>query len=544
MTKKPNWLEELKIRGISLVREGETLGWQKRIDVQCSKGHFFTQRLDNIVRVGRPAKQNQGCSICAAEEKKIKSFEVASSALQGGHKILDSESRETNLKSGDRLRYYKISCPSNHEYWKSTQEIQYGCPECNKNFLVGQERVRLIFQAHFGVLFDSVRPDWLKNPNTNKNLELDGYNEKFKIGFEFQGRQHFSNKTQFYGSMQEQSERDQLKKELCEKNSVKLIEVFQPSSYNFQVFFDSVKEDCRRSGLILNKAAHEAVKNFDKLSHNSLIEKYERFKDWVEEQGYKLKSLSLTTMQDELDFECKDGHAFKMTGELFRQKRTGSAYETQSNLRYVCSICRKLHDPKAQGAKNLSYYKKIAAKNGWTLLSEETEEIKSATRNIGPSTLRWACQNGHENIKTFRNLVTAFCSTCDSLGIKSGKVLQSAKQASEIPGGQDIDRGLEDVSDSVRVRFWTGLENWKFTPTRMQFDKGLNDTNQKVQMAVATHPKFMPTPNQIDWGVSEKNENQELRQYFAAMQNEWGRRALREICDQENSALRTKKELK
>jgi len=59
-----------------------------------------------------------------------------------------------------------------------------------------EEECRRIFQNVFRAKFKSVRPDWLKNPVTNKNLELDGYNETIKthlgigLAFEYDGAQH------------------------------------------------------------------------------------------------------------------------------------------------------------------------------------------------------------------------------------------------------------------------------------------------------------------------------------------------------------------
>lgn len=62
----------------------------------------------------------------------------------------------------------------------------------NKN----EERVREIFEDIFKVRFKTIRPDWLKNPATGKNLELDGYNADIKtplgkgLAFEYDGQQH------------------------------------------------------------------------------------------------------------------------------------------------------------------------------------------------------------------------------------------------------------------------------------------------------------------------------------------------------------------
>jgi len=50
----------------------------------------------------------------------------------------------------------------------------------------------MILEALTGCSFPSTRSlSWLKNPLTNRNLELDGYNEDLHIGFECNGEQHY-----------------------------------------------------------------------------------------------------------------------------------------------------------------------------------------------------------------------------------------------------------------------------------------------------------------------------------------------------------------
>ena len=90
-----------------------------------------------------------------------------------------------------------------------------------------EEMCRNIFEVIYGVPFPNVRPDFLKNPETGRNLELDGYNEELGIAFEYQGPQHYTernpwNKDQ---SMVPQFRRDEFKKEVCRRVGIYLIRI-------------------------------------------------------------------------------------------------------------------------------------------------------------------------------------------------------------------------------------------------------------------------------------------------------------------------------
>ena len=76
--------------------------------------------------------------------------------------------------------------------------------------------------------FRKVRPSFLKNPKTKRNLELDLYNEDLKLAIEFNGQQHYEFISRFHGTQKryhEQVYRDELKKKLCEKEGICLIVV-------------------------------------------------------------------------------------------------------------------------------------------------------------------------------------------------------------------------------------------------------------------------------------------------------------------------------
>ena len=95
---------------------------------------------------------------------------------------------------------------------------------------VNETETRKIFEKLLGVRFEKVRGVF-----SNKKLELDGYASDcgpegdVKIGFEYQGAQHYKYIEYFHGSdpgkLAEQQQRDQIKRDECKDLGIFLLEV-------------------------------------------------------------------------------------------------------------------------------------------------------------------------------------------------------------------------------------------------------------------------------------------------------------------------------
>lgn len=98
-----------------------------------------------------------------------------------------------------------------------------------------EERCREIFQSIFKQPFKSVRPNWLKNPATGKNLELDGFCPYIQtpmgrgLAYEYDGQQHAKYTPHFHrNGPQEfiyQVKKDSWKDMKCKQNGVLLIRI-------------------------------------------------------------------------------------------------------------------------------------------------------------------------------------------------------------------------------------------------------------------------------------------------------------------------------
>lgn len=94
--------------------------------------------------------------------------------------------------------------------------------------LTGEQRVRMAAEFLTGKPFPSTRPTWLRNPISQRLLQLDCYNEELALAIEYDGAQHtFFNPFfhQTWESFQYAQLRDNIKEELCKMHNVVLIRI-------------------------------------------------------------------------------------------------------------------------------------------------------------------------------------------------------------------------------------------------------------------------------------------------------------------------------
>ena len=93
----------------------------------------------------------------------------------------------------------------------------------------GEIECRRVLETIFKQPFPKARPHFLFNPVTGENLELDMFNGELKLACEYNGRQHYqfnsfmhrNNKSNFHN----QQYRDKIKRDVCKKLGLHLIEV-------------------------------------------------------------------------------------------------------------------------------------------------------------------------------------------------------------------------------------------------------------------------------------------------------------------------------
>ena len=93
----------------------------------------------------------------------------------------------------------------------------------------GELECRRVLENIFKVPFPKARPDFLFNKVTGHNLELDMFNPHLKIACEYNGKQHYHYNKWMHNNSQtnfhNQKYRDDIKRDVCKKLGINLLEV-------------------------------------------------------------------------------------------------------------------------------------------------------------------------------------------------------------------------------------------------------------------------------------------------------------------------------
>ena len=125
-----------------------------------------------------------------------------------------------------------IGCPEHGDFEQRPQVHIKGanCPHCarkNSTESMLREVLESMFSKFGAFKFPNTRPEWLRNPNTDRKLELDCYNKDLKLAFEFHGQQHYKPIEAWGGEREfiKIRRRDHFTRFYCKQQGVTLIEI-------------------------------------------------------------------------------------------------------------------------------------------------------------------------------------------------------------------------------------------------------------------------------------------------------------------------------
>ena len=197
----------------------EYIDSQSKLDWQCEKGHEWGTTPACI-------QTGSWCPYCGWKSLSIESMQEIASKHRG--KCLSNE----YINNGIGLEW---ECEKGHTWKAAPASVQAGswCPDCKRGR--SERRCREIFEKLFDSLFPSIYPDFLVNFYTGHKLQLDGYNRNLSLAFEYQGIQHYEYVEYWHKTREEfkkLQERDDIKRLLCKRNGVTLIEIPYTVAYD------------------------------------------------------------------------------------------------------------------------------------------------------------------------------------------------------------------------------------------------------------------------------------------------------------------------
>jgi len=280
---------------------------------RCKCGNIWGASYNNFVN------NNTRCPICGvrkgANSRVIHSLDdcIKTAAERCGF----CESKEyKNIKS---IMFWR--CHDGHKWGACYDSILGGknrdgtwCPYCNKPS-IGEAITRKFFEVGFDDKFVRCRPEWLVNKEGNR-LELDGYNEKLKIAFEFNGIQHDKEISKFFHkrrSFSRGASNDAIKKRLCRKNGISFIVV------RYDIPFENIAkfiyDECVKRSLNVDKKILSLdYRNFDIYNHG-----LDEERAIIESKGGVLLSDRYIDAKSKLDIVCGNGHKFSACSGSIKQ---------------------------------------------------------------------------------------------------------------------------------------------------------------------------------------------------------------------------------
>ena len=154
--------------------------------------------------------------------------------------IRRSNEQASKISISDHKTREKVICK---KYTVDDEKRALGKYKCHKNNKLskGEQLCKEVIEDVYQLPFYCVRPSFLKNPETGRNLELDLYNDQLKIAIEYNGIGHYRYPNPFHRTKEEfinQIRRDKFKVDMCDVNDVYLISV----PYTAPLNYDAIKE--------------------------------------------------------------------------------------------------------------------------------------------------------------------------------------------------------------------------------------------------------------------------------------------------------------
>lgn len=365
---------KVKIFGGKLItKKHEYKNSKSPIIYLCENGHRCLKDWDRLRRakIKENGQKLDWCSKCSRR----KPYTIQE--VQKMFKVRNGELLTKNYINNKQTLLGR--CINKHEFEINVHNMLGGqwCKYCNTGF--GESYTRFLLEQIFLCKFPSVYPSWLNG------LELDGYNEKLKLAFEYQGIQHKEYTPHFHdkGKMEfkSQQKRDKLKRKKCEAQGVHLIEI-DDATIDKSKLQKYLLQKIKKLGISAKYTGEIKIESFYKHFYSDKLKSLNKI---VSKKGGRCLSHIYLGESTPLKFICKKRHEFEKKPSAIRKG-------------IWC-----LHED--------CYSKAPRAARAEAYIDERGGKMLSKYKNRN-SPLTFLCEHGHENTTTWASLQKSWCSVC------------------------------------------------------------------------------------------------------------------------------------
>lgn len=355
------------------------LNVSEKWEFQCSQGHTWDA-------VGTSIKAGTWCPKCGGSSpRKISELREIVSA-RGGQLL-------STLYVGVDGKY-AFRCNLGHEFENSFKKVELGqwCPTCSKGSK-SEEIARTTFEYLFKVRFRKVRPKWLRN-SRGRIMEIDGYNDELKIGFEYQGVQHFRAIGIYQQDIKQRQADDQLKFELCRQQGIRLFYLTHQDEYSD--FPARILDQAKVLGVDVNGIDFESP--IDLSGAYVRDDRLEELKALLGPKQIQVLSTKWLTSHAKYKLKCLTcGHIWEARGNAFFNSRSVSG-------------CRKCSEKLTAGSNRGGLEDLVEFARGFKgqVISKEYVQRRFV--------YSWLCSQGHTFKGNFNNMKfrNEFCPICEN----------------------------------------------------------------------------------------------------------------------------------
>jgi len=246
---------------------------------------------------------------------------------------------------------------------------------------------RHLLEKMTSLSFPSVRPDWLRNPKTNRNLEIDCFSESLMLGFEINGEQHYQPIEAWGGErvFREIQARDQTKRILCKQKGAALIPVHH--SIKVAAMQDFIRSCCQDHNIM--------VKNDATIDDFALIAIWS--KEW---------NIRCAVYAESHEGRCLTPHVIFGTDMVSWCCKVGHQWESiLDDMLDHQSWCMRCHD-RRQREETVKIVTKLVEARGGKLIRADLDAVPRTLCTV-------SCEFGHEWTTTTHSFQAGkWCGSC------------------------------------------------------------------------------------------------------------------------------------